>query len=218
VLDQKCQERPFLGIEGKPLPHHLHQWHPAKGVIAALTLPNIMQQSGKVEDAPMVEPRKEAAQPQAAQPRVLILFQAVQPAHGSQEVLVHRVEMIHIVLHSKAHRHEFRQKGLQEARFQHHLQHPKSLTGVQQDVEKLPDHGGVSSGRLVESTEVVANDTAGLMMKVRIRLGRLPEELHQQARLLVQQAGLEEMEMAPIKEEGTGQDASSKMDAREFPL
>ena len=142
----------------------------------------------------------------------------MQLADSPEEVLVHRVEVINIVLHPEAHGHEFRDKNIQEPRFQHNLEHRKGFLRIEQNIKELPDYLGVLPSRLGESPKILANNAAGLMMEVGIRLGRLPEKLHEQPRVFPDPFGLQEMEMAAIEQKGAGEDASPNTDSGELSL
>ncbi len=62
------------------------------------------------------------------------------------KVLIDRIEVIDIVLHPEAHRHKFRQEGIQKAGLQHDLEHGKGLSRMGQDVKELLHHLRVSPG------------------------------------------------------------------------
>ena len=184
VFHQKAEQSRLLEIETKAPRYLLHQRNPPKRVVFTLPLAEIVDQSRQVEDAPMLQGREKAAQAHSAQPLVFVVLHPMQLADGAQQVLVHGIEVVHIVLDAKAHRNEFRQKSFQKPRFQHHLKHGKGPFRVQQNIEKPLNDLRVLPGRFGESPEILANNPTRLMMEMGIHLRRLPEELHEQARVL----------------------------------
>ncbi len=177
--NEEFQQGFFYRIQPQAVGDGAAHFRPAHRMVLALPLAHIVQERRQIEDPPVRKVVKEMPTVHLRVQGRDTLFQPVHFPDGPQQMFVHGVEVIDVVLDPVADGRQFRDEGLEEARFHHDSKDGKGPGGVQEDVEEPGHRNRIGSGGVAHRPQVFPDDPPRLVVETGAALGRFPKQGHE---------------------------------------